>query len=44
MKNSIEEDSGEECESELYKQYSHLVYDEVDAIGDSSEGSEHTSE
>lgn len=29
-KSTIEEDAEEECESDLYKQYSHLVYDESD--------------
>ena len=32
----VEDDSEEECESDLYKQYSHLVYHEVDAIDGSS--------
>jgi hypothetical protein len=44
VKSTIEEDSEEECESDLYKQYSHLVYHEVDAIEDSAESSEHGNE
>jgi len=31
-KSTIVEDSDEECESDLYKQYSHLVYKEGDVI------------
>ena len=40
MENTIEEDSEEECESDLYKQYSHLVYHEVDAIDGSPDAKE----